>query len=192
MKSIITGLFLITTIFTCSNKTINSQIKEDFRMDKFQFESIDDNVLVQTIFDYISENVIKEDYVNEYKNIKNLSEGMQYVWAIWWLEAEVNNGGFNQYFYNTSGQFAEEAYKGCLAIGANKTAEIVNSAVLTIFQEMDLYKKTKEAGTIEAFMDSYKETKLGQFDDEFYKYEDDISGLLTKYIRNNPEMFVRN
>ncbi len=161
-------------------------------MDKFQFESIDDKILVQTIFDYMSENVVKEDYENEYTNIKNLSEGMQYVWAIWWLEAEVNNGGFNQFFYNSSGQFAEEAYKGCLAIGANKTAEIVNSAVLTLFQEMDLYKKTKEAGTIEAFMDSYKDTKLGQFDDEFYKYEDDISGLLTKYIRNNLEMFVKN
>jgi hypothetical protein len=154
-------------------------------------ESIPDDKLVQAVIDYIIDEIIKDDYANEYEIIKKQSLGIQYIWAIWGLEAEVNNGGFNQYFYNLSGQFAEEAYNGCMAIGAPRMAEIVESAIKTLFKEIDLYKKTKAAGTIEAFMDSYNETELGQWDDEFYKYPEDLSILMVKYIKNNYQEFIK-
>ncbi len=73
-------------------------------------EKIPNDNIEQAIIDYIHDYVIQDDYENEYEKVKALSNGMQYVYTTWWLEAEVNNGGFNQYFYNSSGQFAEEAY----------------------------------------------------------------------------------
>ena len=36
------------------------------------------------------------------------------------LEAEINNGGFDQYFFNSAGDKAAEAINALEAIGANK------------------------------------------------------------------------
>ena len=38
------------------------------------------------------------------------------------LEMEVNNGGFSQFFYNSSGDFSNELVGAFTAIGANATA----------------------------------------------------------------------
>jgi len=153
-------------------------------------QAISDDDIEYAVIEYIGDCVIKEDYENEYAIVTNLSSGMQYIYATWWLEAEVNNGGFNQYFYNSTGQFAEEAYKWYIAMGALKMAEIVEDAVNILFKEMDLYKRTRKAGTLEAFSESYNETKLWKCDSEYYENEKDMLKLKIKYIRENIGEFV--
>ncbi len=174
-----------------------SKILEDFENRKkhsgFDVEilkSISDDELTQAIFDYLSENIIKGDYKNEYDKIKKMSRGFQYIYAVWLLEGEINNGGFNQYFYNSSGLFAEEAYTGCINIGAKKTAEIVKKAIDILLKEKELHKNTKKLGTLEAFSESYNETKLGICDNEFFQTGEDLTYLMVKYIRNNYILFV--
>ncbi len=44
------------------------------------------------------------------------------------LEAEVNNGGFDQYFFNSSGENAAAVIGALDKIGATKTAGIVRAA----------------------------------------------------------------
>jgi hypothetical protein len=44
------------------------------------------------------------------------------------LEGEVNNGGFDQFYFNSSGDYANETVDALNKIGANKTAEIVKKA----------------------------------------------------------------
>ncbi len=169
------------------------EIKKTKIYDRFTLEdikSIKDDNLDHAIWDYILKNVLKDDWSNDYQKITALPKGFQYVFATMNLENEVHNGGFNQYFYNSSGQFAEEAYLGYLAFGSKKMASIVEGAVKTLFKEMALYKKTKEAGTIEAFIESYEETELGEWDDLFYQYAKDIQKLRVKYIRKQAALFV--
>ena len=45
------------------------------------------------------------------------------------LEREINNGGFNQYFFNSSGDYAHKTIQSLLTIGANKTADILQKAI---------------------------------------------------------------
>jgi hypothetical protein len=45
------------------------------------------------------------------------------------LEREINNGGFNQYFINPSGDFAHQTIQSLKAIGANTTADILQKAI---------------------------------------------------------------
>src|SRR5687767_5733267 len=45
------------------------------------------------------------------------------------LEREINNGGFNQYFINSSGDFAHETVKSLKLISANHTADILQKAI---------------------------------------------------------------
>jgi hypothetical protein len=52
--------------------------------------------------------------------------------VIWELEAQVNNGGFHQYFWNYSGRLASEAVDALLAIGAPAMAAIVRDAITVV------------------------------------------------------------
>ena len=49
--------------------------------------------------------------------------------AIRWLDSEVRNGGFHQFFQNSTGVLAPEALEGLLALGAQETAMVVSEAV---------------------------------------------------------------
>ncbi|EKE28863.1 MAG: hypothetical protein ACD_3C00001G0004 [uncultured bacterium (gcode 4)] len=167
---------------------INRKIYVSLSLDDLQ--SLSDTEIEGAIIDHITECKVKDNYKKEYKIVKSLSKGMQNVYATWWLEAEVNNWGFNQYFYNSTGQFAEEARDWYAAMWAEKMAQIVDSAIQTLLSEQDLFIKTKKSWTLEAFSDSYKETKLGECDNKFYEIEKEISNLRLIYIRNNLWEFI--
>jgi hypothetical protein len=168
-------------------------------LNRKKYKDIDENILreikdedlVQAIIDYICNAVIKDDWQNIYAKIKMLPIGFQHIYGTWVLEAEVNNGGFNQYFYNTSGQFIDETHLGFVAIGASKSAEVVEKAVETIMNEKEMQLEMRQRGTIEAFSESYKKTKLGDCDKEFYECSHNIEILQIKYIRNNYGDFRR-
>jgi len=55
--------------------------------------------------------------------------------AVWSVEAEVNNGGFSQYFLNTSGQTAGFVVEALETIGAPQTADICRRAIAAAFPD---------------------------------------------------------
>jgi hypothetical protein len=52
----------------------------------------------------------------------------QYI-ALWWLVAEVMNGGFDQYFMNSSGDLAPVALEALKAVGATESLNILEQAM---------------------------------------------------------------
>lgn len=48
--------------------------------------------------------------------------------GIWTLEAEVNNGGFDQYYFNSAGELAIQTVSSLEAIGAPNTASLLAAA----------------------------------------------------------------
>ena len=49
--------------------------------------------------------------------------------AVWELEAQVNNGGFHQYFWNSSGSLVPDVVNALRAIGAAQMASVVERAI---------------------------------------------------------------
>lgn len=49
------------------------------------------------------------------------------------FEREVNNGGFEQYFYNSAGAHFEEALAGLKLLGANHAATLLKKAARVAF-----------------------------------------------------------
>lgn len=159
-------------------------------LDVESLSALADDVLEKTIIDYILTDVVGSDDAHMYDRIKTLSLPFQHVFATWSLEVEIENGGFNQYFFNSTGEFAEEAHDGYTSFGSKGMPGIINGAISTLFDESELYKKTKKAGTMEAFMDSYKETQLGKWDDAYEDLDEDLFELRIAYIRNHLHEFV--
>jgi len=202
MKKEILVLLLLTVLSSCNNKQMEKPNNE-MVSEKNVNEQNKNVALTIQIIDELSdedvegaiyENIVetfKGDFDNEFEHIKKLSTGQQMFWATWILEAEVNNGGFNQYYYNSDGEFAEMALNGLKIIKANKFADLVSRA-------NSVYEKDKERlsayddGSMESFSKSYKDNPLNKFDDEFYDLEkkQNISKLRIKYIREHKSEFV--
>ena len=75
--------------------------------------------MIEVIYDNIETKfTVGEDYSEEI--INSFTPGQKAIFTIWWLKAEVLNGGFNQYYFNPSGRYctiAEESFK---VIGATE------------------------------------------------------------------------
>ena len=101
------------------------------------------------------------------------------------LEQEINNGGFTQYFYNSSGDLANELTAALTAIDAHKTVAICQKA-LSPFKGIVPTDRTER----QAAMERMHSDKLWEkCDDAFYEYEDDLEALNRAYILAHPESF---
>jgi len=104
------------------------------------------------------------------------------------LEREINNGGFNQYFCNSSGDNAHETILSLKAIGADKTADILQKAIDQFPDKKvpkDRDERTEIVGQIEEVADEVWE----ELDQAFYNYEDDLNTLNIEFVKKNKDFF---
>lgn len=104
------------------------------------------------------------------------------------LEMEVNNGGFSQFFYNSSGDFSNELVGAFTAIGANTTAAICQKAIDAFGRDIPVDRDERQKMLDEMESDELDEI-LEECDDEFFAYEDDLNELNYKFVMNNKEQF---
>ncbi|MEZ5299507.1 MAG: DUF4375 domain-containing protein [Verrucomicrobiales bacterium] len=57
-------------------------------------------------FYYIFDKDVEKEWKEWKKGYEQLNEGRQMAVRFWWLTAELSNGGLDQYFWNSSGDFA--------------------------------------------------------------------------------------
>jgi hypothetical protein len=68
----------------------------------------------------------REEWLN---SISQIPEKAVNLFTIHWLHLEVYNGGFWQYFFNSTGTSAPEAIRGFEAIGMTEVSSLVAAAV---------------------------------------------------------------
>lgn len=101
--------------------------------------------------------------------------------VVWELESEVNNGGFHQYFLNSTGDFAWFAPMALEAIGATYMAVIVRKAC-SIFPESEPQRDWTARQTDLLALDELADELLETLDQEFCSYPDDLTTLLFNYV----------
>lgn len=152
---------------------------------------IPDDKLEQAVIDYVDIK-IGDRYDREEAIVAGLAPGFMIIYSTWGVEAEVNNGGFNQYFWNPAGQYADEAVAGFDAIGASAHAALMSRAIEVEREVHERVQQLKARGTLEAFSESYQSNPLNELDDQFYALKEDLSMLRIAFIRTHPELFVGN
>jgi len=157
---------------------------------RVSIEALTDDELEYELYTYILDKILRENFNKEYEIVTKLPNGLKYLFASIQLENEVYNGGFNQYFYNTNGEFIDEAIAAFNYFGLPQMAEIAIKAVEIAIKEIDLHITTKKLGTIEAFSDSYNYTELDQADSDFYENDKSISPVRIAKIRKSIEDFL--
>ena len=105
---------------------------------------------------------------------ERLPEPARHLLAVWWCDAEVCNGGFHQFFSNSTGVLAPEApeaAEGFRAVGPAECAELVEAAI-AMFHEpypRDRVARGKALQTLKRPGQTRAEWDLfGELDDRYY------------------------
>lgn len=114
----------------------------------------------------------------------SLSPAEQVFTCVWDLEAEINNGGFEQYFVNDAGAHAHQTPDALRAIGAARTASIVEQANSVFGPEGPPVDQTAREALIDELDDSALQ-RFEELDSAFLEYDDDLSALLSAYMQAN-------
>jgi Domain of unknown function (DUF4375) len=104
------------------------------------------------------------------------------ILAIEALEREVNNGGYSQFFVNSSREYAPIIVDALRRIGCPKTAEITQKA-LKIVQKTPITEEEIDNGTWEE--NEERQDALGECDSLYFERPENIEESLFAFIKAN-------
>lgn len=116
-------------------------------------------------------------------NFAQLSEVDRVLVAIWGLEAEVNNGGFHQYYFNGAGNEAFFAPVALRMIGALRMADIVVRANEVFGPDGPSQNRKVRQSQLFLVAPGHVDDPWEGLDREFYAYPDDIAALLMTFLK---------
>jgi hypothetical protein len=113
--------------------------------------------------------------------MNKFSENQQYVYAIEWYLAEVNNGGHDQFFSNSTGIVWKDALTGFEKTGMKENAEILKMAAKQLGGNPSFDREARQVQ-----MENSK-TDFGNLDSLFYTT--DVENKLVEFIEKNRKDF---
>jgi hypothetical protein len=120
--------------------------------------------------------------------VQALSPPERVFLCVWNLEAEVNNGGFDQFFLNSAGDNALDTPRALREIGASQAATIAEEANAVFGKLGPPTDRDTRIQALERLGSAATET-LNSLDTKFYKYPDNLEQLLRQYVDRNREEF---
>ncbi len=167
-----------------NNRPIYKELTEEI------IDTTSDDNLLQVVFDNLYEKQ-PADYEKEYETVMTWNKSKQAIYMIWALEAEVNNGGYNQFYFNSSGQFYKHLPDALRLVGATTFADLTERANETFEKENPKITQHQD-GTLEGFNKSYEDNPLNKYDDAFYDLykTENLQQIQVDYIRKNKKEFI--
>lgn len=102
------------------------------------------------------------------------------------LEREVNNGGFHQFFFNSSGDNADETVAALESVGAHNAAELLRQAIAK-FPGGKVSGDQDERQVL--MVDLFSDGAFEDLDGKFFAYEDPLTDLNFEWISKNAADF---
>jgi hypothetical protein len=164
--------------------------KRELRLERPRIEDLKDEDLVDRaavfLLDWMD---IYEgpEYVDE--QYKNLNPGQRALHAVWWMKAESDNGGIDQFFYNSTGGLAPEAVNGLKLFGDEKHRD----ELVRIMAAFPGGKPDRDTERRRAQIQKRWRSQDKTIDDEFPgpKGAEDLEAVMARYIRAHPKEFFR-
>lgn len=137
-----------------------------------------------TVVEHMERSVNISDGIPAYEDtLKSFSLPQRYVFAITNYIREINNGGHDQFFFNSSGILWQDALKGFALMGAHKNANILKQAGERLGGAPSRDQDERQDALEEL------EPDFDDLDDLYYAYEAETMGVLLRYIRANAKDF---
>lgn len=118
-----------------------------------------------------------------------LSHANQLYFATNLVSGEVYNGGFDQYFNNSSAYYFRFAVEGLMAIGASKSLALLTEAKIMFFGDAEVPSYTGERRSILRATDSEAQVKrdkeLDVLDRAFWADPDKLGERMSQFAKDN-------
>jgi hypothetical protein len=166
--------------------------KETFASSK-QFvrtlKKLSDEIVIEEIISHVESHLDNRSIEEDYENIKSLAIGFQNLWFIWLIDAEINNGGFAQFFVNYSCKYADGAYNSFLNIGDHKLALVIQNAISAENENREYIERKRREKSLDFFNDPKMLSIFSSLDNEYLELGCEIDQKLIKYVRKNYKDF---
>lgn len=155
-------------------------------LDQYDGQSVDELIQLQKTHRIDSIVLAFESALDARKDKgEKLNDVENTILAIEALEREVNNGGFSQFFYNSSVEYTPTIVASLKAIGCHETGNLAQKAIDTLGVD------SLDSDVIEERMDpddDELEEALGNLDDIYFNETQEVPGYaLFTFIKNNRE-----
>jgi antitoxin component YwqK of YwqJK toxin-antitoxin module len=193
MKRILTISIIIMNLlnlFGCKAQNENDPYWEFNKTEHFRPELNKGEFFKLNGFDFgwfVLEPISKfiKDKEHEIERGKSLSYGQKALYYWWYLDAQVTNGGFVQFYYNGYGPYIPTIIKGLEHIGDTEMATLVKKADKIYQKNKKLMDKAQESDLFGSNLyDRLDEMSL--LDDKYYEMNEKTMSLIESYIRKNP------
>lgn len=189
MKNAIVLVFiLLIVILSGCDKNSNDVNKVEYITEKIVVDdaiisSNDDYRVIEPVWWSVS---IYDGEKQYNKDLAKFTKPQRYVFAIEWYLSEVNNGGHDQFYYNSTGIVWEDAMKGFQEIGASENYDIIKESAVMLGG-----KPNKDREKRHDELEKY-EPDFSELDDRYYTSEKSMLEKLHEYIKANEKDFYFN
>lgn len=126
-----------------------------------------------------------KDKKNEIERGKCLSYGQKALYYWWYVDAQVTNGGFVQFYYNGCEPYVPTIIKSLEYIGDKEMASLIQRAEAIYQKNKWLINKARKTDLFGS--DLYEKLEeLGKLDKEYYETNKKTMSNIENYIRKNP------
>lgn len=127
-------------------------------------------------------------HIWEPRDGKILTVPQRHYYAVFMLDAEVCNGGFSQYFFNSSGDDWRDALAGLEAMGSKERLAIFREALAKFGATGPSGDREKRMGQL-AKIANAEEKLFDKYDSRYYASTEVIDVMVMRYVLKNPEAF---
>ncbi|MGP0017279.1 MAG: DUF4375 domain-containing protein [Candidatus Sulfotelmatobacter sp.] len=160
-----------------------------------ELKAVPDKDLVQkiivSVLEFVGELSSEED---DYELARQTPKSAQFFWAMRLLESEVNNGGFEQYFWNSSCTLVGVTLEAYRAIGARTYVDFIQRALAIVGSDRWTTRRQRFNGDWRTYKRACPPA-LDALDNEFYAagagspdsggQDTDLQRRQVEYIRQN-------
>ena len=119
------------------------------------------------------------------ESLARFSKEQRFLFAVTWYFAEVDNGGHDQFYFNSTGIVWKDALAGLKELDIEEAAKIIEESAARMGGNPSLDRATRQAQ-----LDTY-EPDFSDLDSRLYKLENEINieEIMHKYILQHRSAF---
>ena len=168
----------------------------DYRIDRESTRGLDDSELAWAAIEPLMEAFsCAASAMAEEEVLAGATEGQRLLLALDWCQKEVRNGGFEQFFWNSTGGLWRDALEGFLRIGGGAYAELLGKALAVFPDGEPPLSRDERCSLLEAYEEEDLEAIFDPLESAFYglldQEETDLERLRAAFVRANPGEFFR-
>ncbi len=134
--------------------------------------------------------ILGDSYDDEMdKKLKTLPEILRYAYLVNCYEGEINNGGFDQFYYNSIGYEVFEIQKALEYFGLKENKKIFDESIELLKQKIDLKNYYELSASRDLPTDDLEE-EFSQLDSTFYEYPENITEIVNTFLDKNRSELV--